>query len=242
MYLSVLAPVPGREEEAAAEWAGGPAAEHEWLAKFFHEPNSTQCATHDFLFRRSTNGVTRFHVLSNRIPRTQSGAWSVETRPYAPRFPAGARAQFALRANPMITESRGGKSQCHDAVPREKQRLLREHGAPTWSSWQDPGKPAIDSLVEKSCGEWLQARAARHGFEVRPESLSVCDFQQHAGDGLTNSNPARTCGVGGELSTVDFSGELTVVDPVTFGFALQNGIGRAKAFGCGLLLVTPSQT
>jgi CRISPR system Cascade subunit CasE len=41
---------------------------------------------------------------------------------------------------------------------------------------------------------------------------------------------------------VDFSGELTVVDPVTFGFALQNGIGRAKAFGCGLLLVTPSQT
>jgi CRISPR system Cascade subunit CasE len=242
MYLSVLAPVPGREEEAAAEWAGGPAAEHEWLAKFFHEPNSTQCATHDFLFRRSTNGVTRFHVLSNRIPRTQSGAWSVETRPYAPRFPAGARAQFELRANPMITESRGGKSQWGEGMTRGEKRLPRGHGAPTWSSWQDPGKPAIDSLVEKSCGEWLQARAARHGFEVRPESLSVCDFQQHAGDGLTNSNPARTCGVGGELSTVDFSGELTVVDPVTFGFALQNGIGRAKAFGCGLLLVTPSQT
>ena len=89
MYLSVLAPVPGREEEAAAEWAGGPAAEHEWLAGFFTEPNAPQCATHDFLFRRSTNGVTRFHVLSSCIPRTRSGAWSVETHTYAPRFSAG---------------------------------------------------------------------------------------------------------------------------------------------------------
>ncbi len=39
------------------------------------------------------------------------------------------------------------------------------------------------------------------------------------------------------FSTVDFSGELSVVGPAAFGGALRDGIGHAKAFGCGLLLV-----
>lgn len=41
------------------------------------------------------------------------------------------------------------------------------------------------------------------------------------------------------FSTVDFSGERTVTDPGLFGTALPTGIGHAKAFGCGLLLVRP---
>ena len=39
------------------------------------------------------------------------------------------------------------------------------------------------------------------------------------------------------FSTADFSGELTVFDPSAFVMTLRNGIGPAKAFGCGLLLV-----
>ena len=39
------------------------------------------------------------------------------------------------------------------------------------------------------------------------------------------------------FSTVDFSGELSVVGPAAFGEALRDGIGHAKAFGRGLLLV-----
>ena len=38
-------------------------------------------------------------------------------------------------------------------------------------------------------------------------------------------------------SALDFSGELTVIDPAAFIVALSKGIGPAKAFGCGLLLV-----
>ncbi|MGH8457964.1 MAG: type I-E CRISPR-associated protein Cas6/Cse3/CasE [Nevskiales bacterium] len=38
-------------------------------------------------------------------------------------------------------------------------------------------------------------------------------------------------------STVDFSGVLTIVNPESFGKALFAGIGCAKAFGCGLMLV-----
>ena len=39
------------------------------------------------------------------------------------------------------------------------------------------------------------------------------------------------------FSTVDFSGELLVTNPQLFNLALYNGLGHAKAFGCGLLLV-----
>ena len=36
---------------------------------------------------------------------------------------------------------------------------------------------------------------------------------------------------------MDFTGKLTVLDAAKFGAALTQGIGHAKAFGCGLLLV-----
>ena len=39
------------------------------------------------------------------------------------------------------------------------------------------------------------------------------------------------------FSTVDFSGELQVTDVQKFEQALFQGIGRAKAFGYGLLVI-----
>jgi CRISPR system Cascade subunit CasE len=40
-----------------------------------------------------------------------------------------------------------------------------------------------------------------------------------------------------ELATVDFEGTLEVADPARFLDALVRGVGPAKAFGCGLMLV-----
>ena len=42
---------------------------------------------------------------------------------------------------------------------------------------------------------------------------------------------------GGKLATVTFDGVLRVSDPTRMSELLGNGIGHAKAFGCGLLLV-----
>lgn len=41
------------------------------------------------------------------------------------------------------------------------------------------------------------------------------------------------------FSSVDFNGELTVADATAFTATLTRGVGHAKAFGCGLLLVKP---
>jgi len=42
---------------------------------------------------------------------------------------------------------------------------------------------------------------------------------------------------GGKIATVTFEGVLSVVDPSSLIMLLENGIGPAKSFGCGLLLV-----
>jgi len=42
------------------------------------------------------------------------------------------------------------------------------------------------------------------------------------------------------FSSVDFTGELQITDMSKFKEALFTGIGRSKAFGCGLLLVRRS--
>lgn len=47
----------------------------------------------------------------------------------------------------------------------------------------------------------------------------------------------RKNGKAGKIVTVSFSGQVSVKDPVTMHTTLEQGIGRAKAFGCGLMLV-----
>lgn len=47
----------------------------------------------------------------------------------------------------------------------------------------------------------------------------------------------RKANYAGKLSTVTYEGALTVVDPQVLTFHLENGVGPAKAFGCGLLIV-----
>ena len=42
---------------------------------------------------------------------------------------------------------------------------------------------------------------------------------------------------GGKLATVTFEGVLRVSDPIRMADLLENGVGPAKGFGCGLLLV-----
>ena len=64
-------------------------------------------------------------------------------------------------------------------------------------------------------------------------------LRREAGTGSRGCCRALEAQKNGRLrfSTVDFSAELTVIDPGKFDKALLDGIGHAKAFGCGLLLL-----
>ena len=224
MYFSMISPSPGREREAAQQWAAGPYSEHQWLWRFFP---ADEGSPRDFLFRRmDTNGLPRFYVVSKRAPRLMNDAWLVQTREYVPRAATGTHWRFQLRANPVVTISSDGKSARHDVVMQRKKILLAERGLTRWQEWRGHDKPALYELVSDCCGQWLLARGPRSGFEIATESLLVESYAQHS------EKRGRL-----RFSTVDFSGELRVTDPEAFSATLCAGIGHAKAFGCGLLLV-----
>jgi len=196
----------------------------------------------DFLFRADADeqGVPIYYIVSQRSPKAFSEAWQVQSRAYDPQLKEGQCLSFHLRANPTVTKkSNDGKSQRHDVVMQAKKQLLSEHGfskEAKWVDWKDESKkPLLYELVQKHCAAWLSGVGGKNGFEI---SLTADDEPQHKLqiDAYEQSKAVkRDHNI--RFSTVDFSGELLVTNPALFQQVLFNGIGHAKAFGCGLLLV-----
>lgn len=236
MYFSVITPEEHLLRQAAYELAQSPYAEHQWLWKFFP---SDKDQPRDFIFRRHEIGqMPRFYVVSQRKPKAFSEAWQLQSRVYDPQLQEGQRLSFQLHANPTISKKNdAGKLQRHDVVMQAKRQLLAEHGfseKAKWAEWKDENsKPLLYELVQKHCSEWFDGVAKRNGFEIaltdeeKPQ-LQIDSYEQSKADKRNHHI---------SFSTVDFSGELLVTNPELFQRALFNGIGHAKAFGCGLLLV-----
>lgn len=235
MYFSLITPRAGFERSAARDWLDGAYREHQWLWRFFPSPAGTE---RDFLFRRrDTSGLPRFYVVSQRAPEPDSDAWHVQSREYNPKVPSRARLGFELRANPVISRKGDNGAQRHDVVMDAKKRLLAARGLTNWAAWtpdrittdgQADPPPPLYEVVHSACAAWLASRAEQHGFTLDESTLNVAAYEQHGGKR-------------GQLrfSTVDLTGELVVTDAERFATTLASGIGRAKAFGCGLLLVRP---
>jgi CRISPR system Cascade subunit CasE len=242
MYFNLIALTPGRERQAARErhdrgrGREDSYGDHQWLWHFFPAPKGSR---RDFLFRREeASSLPRFYAVSERPARSPSATWAVRTQEYYPRLKAGDRLRFVLRANPVVSVRMPDKKTIrHDAVMYEKKRLLAEKGLQKWADLPRDERPPLYGLVRQTCGAWLEKRAAKKGFIFHPEdgSFSVDAYQPlklYATLGKKHDEDIK-------FSSVDFSGILTVTDPEIFQKALMEGIGPAKAFGCGLLLVRP---
>ena len=78
--------------------------------------------------------------------------------------------------------------------------------------------------------EWIKRKGDQGGFSVDEATLRIFSrgrehFEKKGQPGL--------------LSAVEFQGLLTVTDPVKFHETFTRGIGSAKAFGFGLLVIAP---
>lgn len=79
--------------------------------------------------------------------------------------------------------------------------------------------------------EWLLKRAEKHGFSLRPEDLLIRRSQWYSF--CKGADRAHTV----TLLAVTYEGTLTVTDRMLFRQTLTEGIGRAKAYGMGMLTV-----
>jgi len=239
MYFSLITPTTGAEREAAMQWAQSPYDDHQWLWQFLAAAPGT---ARDFLFRRrdGEGSMPGFYVVSARKPQSFSDAWQVESRDYDPQLQVGQHLAFELRANPVLTHKVNRKSRRDDVVMQEKKRLLDERGLSRWADWpdMDETKPALYELVQDRCLDWLERRAERAGFHVLTRELhddaGVRTVKAVRADGYAQVRAERK---DIRFSTVDFTGELEIINVTAFRKTLLEGIGHAKSFGCGLLLV-----
>lgn len=176
-----------------------------------------------FLFRNEIDGSPgRFIVVSSQAPNPIH-PWRLETKPYAPRLLCGERLAFQVTVNPVVTrKDADGRRKRHDVVMDLKKRL----------GWRDQAldeRPSEAALEHQAGSQWLLERCEERGFFVDPMQVLSQSYRQYR-------IPKRK---GGPLqfSTLDLSGVLTVTDAERFQRMLFEGLGPAKGFGCGLLLV-----
>ncbi len=209
--------------QLAKDVCGNAYREHQHLWRLFEADAD---AERDFLFRREqpASGFPRFYLLSGRLPQHSNNVWQIETKDYRPTIHAGQQLAFSLRVNPIVTRRDAQGKQCrHDVVMDLKHRTV-------FKTLPVNERPLLNTLVQQAGLEWLQKCAERHGFSFVSGQVLVESYQQHRAAKKGGQKPIR-------YSTLDFSGLLTVTDAELFQQALTNGIGPAKAFGCGLLLV-----
>lgn len=170
----------------------------------------------DFLWRETDAGM--FYILSQRAPNDQHGLFELDpSKSFAPVLAAGDRLAFSLRANATVAKPggpgvRGKRADVVMAAIRDV----------------PPGARAAEraAAVQREGRKWLDTQGARAGFAVR--SLGDTTYR--------TLNIGRT-GPAARIGVLDFEGVLEVCDPDVFAAALARGFGRAKAFGCGLMLV-----
>ncbi|MCL1912945.1 MAG: type I-E CRISPR-associated protein Cas6/Cse3/CasE [Eubacteriaceae bacterium] len=109
---------------------------------------------------------------------------------------------------------------------------FRLRGNPVYSTASTKGergkvKPHVS---EKYKREWLMKKSVQYGFELETDGFSILEAGQQKFYRNSKDKPV-------ELTYAIFEGILTVLDADKFVDALTQGIGRGKAYGCGMMTV-----
>jgi CRISPR system Cascade subunit CasE len=203
----------------------------------------------DFLYRYETvKGWPTFYAVSARKPEGSSGLWEIHPKVYKPKLSKGERLAFKLRVNPIqhakkerteveITawrtsrKERGLKEKPptkkrirHDVVMEAKSRL-------NFKETPHDKRPFVVELIQETGFAWFKGCENEKGFFVNATDVRIDGYNQQKFFKGKETKPII-------FNTLDFDGILTVTDPDTFiKESLYKGIGPAKAFGCGLMLV-----
>jgi CRISPR system Cascade subunit CasE len=179
----------------------------------------------DFLYRVEYDdyqNIKCIYLLAPHQISSQDGIKIVVSPKYQPQLKTGEHLYFNLRANPVIKRKENGKAKEYGLVMDAKYQF-KKNG----QSYQE--QLSLDELIHQVCMKWLVRKGEQHGFSVRQFEVTIDNAREYLIKSPTKQEYM--------LRTHDFSGVLTVVDPDAFINALFTGIGSAKAFGCGLMLV-----
>ena len=185
-----------------------------------------------FLWRATQR--TEFLVLSQRRPCRNELFEPLQVKTFAPNLEIGDWLRFTLRVN--ATKHRlarragriGPASHRTDIVTdalltlRERSRHVDERGRVA-----DNERRATERAVAT---QWFANQGEQSGFAV--ESVDVESYRRR--------HLHRPGGQDATLGILNLTGIVRLTDVEEFTTRLQHGFGRARAFGCGLMLIRPA--
>ena len=160
----------------------------------------------------------RFLVLSARAPLDPHSLFEIETKPFEPELAKGDKLRFVLRANPVVSRKTDGSRSRRDdivmhrlhAVPKGFERAQRR-----------------DEIAGEAGRDWLKNQGAKAGFAVE-----TCDAAGYHTLAVPREGKKPI-----QLGVLDLEGRIEIEDFSAFLPALTRGFGKAKGFGCGLMLI-----
>lgn len=220
MYLTRTPINPRRR--GSAQLLSSPQAMHAAVLAAFAEPAASDDGRILWRVDNHRNQRVLLYVVSPQMPDfthlVEQAGWPTTetwlTRPYAPlleKLAPGQHWQFRLTANPVHAGRR-----------------------PDW-----PNTKPIAHVTAKQQERWLIDRAASWGFALAPTGgvgfedgfdLAIVERSTRK---FRRGNATVTLGV------ATFEGHLEVTDAAALRHALTHGVGRAKAYGCGLITLAP---
>lgn len=178
----------------------------------------------DFLWRYDGQG--RFYTLSSRPPQPSALFNPPETKIFNPVLRVGDRLQYKLRAN--ATKDRAVVSRMEKAARRGKSRRVDVVMDLLRTAPEDEKRAVIrDRTAQAAAEAWMTRQGDARGFEPRTTVV----------EGYSTIELGRKRRQGATFGILDLTGEIAVTEPEAFLTALAAGFGRAKAWGCGLMLI-----
>ncbi len=170
----------------------------------------------DFLWRYDGKG--RFMTLSARPPIENGLFLRPEFKIFEPQLRIGDRLHYVLRANATRTRR----------IDKDKSRRVDVvmdllHEVPGGKGRAEARK----RLAADAAAVWMKGQGSKKGY--RPLSTIT--------EGYLTLEMGRKRREGATFGILDLRGEIEIVDPAEFLTALAQGFGRAKAWGCGLMLI-----
>jgi len=176
-----------------------------------------------FLYRMTgPTAAETILIASDERPQDRHGLWELEVKDLRllDTLAKGDRIEWSLRVNATV-RSRSGtgreSSTSHCIVDR-----ARRGGA----------KGTSMQVAMQVVPPWLAVRLAAAGIEACAENMTVQAYDKRRfGHGPGAPSPLVI------IATTDVVGSGVVHDADAVRRAMREGIGRARAYGCGLLLI-----